>query len=396
MSGAVLFYVQHLLGIGHTRRALRLVAAMAGEGLAVTLVSGGEPLAETGECGAARVVQLPPVHARDASFALVDGAGEPVGEAVWRARQAMLLEAVARARPDAVVFETYPFGRHKFWPEIDALLAWARAQRPQARLIASVRDIVIVGNKPQRRREIVERACALDAVLVHGDPAFIPLDASFPEAAELGGRLRYTGYVGDDTGDADAADGRGEVLVSAGGGAVGGRLLHAAIEARRLGCLADAAWRILAGPNLPEREFADLAADLPNGVILERYRRDFPARLRHCRVSVSQAGYNTTLDILAAGAPAVVVPFSGAAETEQSLRAERLAAVGAWETIAETELSPTALARAIERAAARSPRAAPIDTGGAARTAHIVAAMIAASRPVREFALTDRKGIIAR
>ena len=35
MTGSVLFYVQHLLGIGHLRRALRLVAAMAGAAGAV-------------------------------------------------------------------------------------------------------------------------------------------------------------------------------------------------------------------------------------------------------------------------------------------------------------------------------------------------------------------------
>ena len=58
----------------------------------------------------------------------------------------------------------------------------------------------------------------------------------------------------------------GEVLVSAGGGAVGGALLRAALGARRLGYLADASWRLLAGPNLPAEEFAALHADLPDGV----------------------------------------------------------------------------------------------------------------------------------
>ena len=46
VTGSVLFYVQHLLGIGHLRRAYHLIDGMAREGLAVTLVSGGEPLPE--------------------------------------------------------------------------------------------------------------------------------------------------------------------------------------------------------------------------------------------------------------------------------------------------------------------------------------------------------------
>jgi predicted glycosyltransferase len=381
VTRSVLFYVQHLLGIGHVRRVLRILPHLAERGLTVTLVSGGEPLAEMHEAGAARVVQLPPLRSPDASFRrLVDGAGRPVTDALWQTRAGALRDALAAARPEAVLFETYPFGRSKFWPEIDGLIAAARAQRPEAPLVASVRDIVVVGDKPQRRRDIVARAKSIDAVLVHGDPAFIPLDASFPEAAEIADRLIYTGYVGEGDGAPTADDGAGadEVLVSAGGGAVGGPLLRAALAARRAGCLADLTWHVLAGPNLPEGEFAALAAALPERVVLERYRRDFPQMLRRCRVSVSQGGYNTTLDILAAGAAAVVVPFAGGDETEQALRVAALAKRGVLATVGEAELSPQTLAAAIERAAARPPARVALDCRGGARTAELVAALIEA------------------
>ncbi|HTV91046.1 MAG TPA: glycosyltransferase [Stellaceae bacterium] len=380
MTRRVLFYVQHLLGIGHLRRVLRIVPHLARAGIAVTLVSGGEPLDEMHEAGAAHVVQLPPLRSPDATFKrLVDAAGRPVDAALWHARAAVLLDALTTASPDAVLFETYPFGRSKFWPEIDRLIAAARALRADTPLIASVRDIVVVGDKPQRRRDIVTRVRdGIDAVLVHGDPDFIPLEASFPETAAIADKLIYTGYVGDGetaTGT-DGFDGTGEVLVSAGGGAVGGHLLRTAIAARRAGCLAQLSWRVLAGPNLPEAEFAALAADLPERVALERYRRDFPALLRRCRVSVSQGGYNTTLDILAAGAAAVVVPFAGGDETEQALRITALAARGVVETVGEEQLSPQTLAAAIGCAAAHPPGRIALDCGGGARTAELVAALI--------------------
>jgi predicted glycosyltransferase len=216
---------------------------------------------------------------------------------------------------------------------------------------------------------------------VHGDPAFIPLEASFPAAAQIADRLLYTGYVGGAKPPTAAARGKnsvggGEVLVSAGGGAVGGALLATALEARRRGCLADLGWRLLAGPNLPPAEFAALAARLPNGVVLERFRADFPELLRCCRVSISQAGYNTVLDILVARAAAVVVPFAAGRETEQQLRAERLAARGVLEMVDERELSPARLAAAIERAIIARPTAFSVDTGGAPRTARMLAATI--------------------
>ena len=232
-----------------------------------------------------------------------------------------------------------------------------------------MRDIVVVRDDPRRHREIVDRVRRdIDRVLVHGDPALIPFEASFPAAPDIADRLVYTGYVAQPDSPADgraeavqanAAD-AGEVLVSAGGGAAGKALLETALAARRAGCLAHLPWRLITGTNLPDGDVAALRASAPAGVMIERFRDDFAALLRACRVSVSQAGYNTVLDLLAARARAVLVPFAAGRETEQPLRAERLAALGAAELVRESELSAAALAAAIERAAAR-PRAEPCD-----------------------------------
>jgi len=380
VTRSVLFYVQHLLGIGHLRRALHLVDGMARAGFVVTLVSGGEPLPELAGAAAHRVVQLAPIRTRDADFRNLVGAdGRPVDDALRIARRKALLAAFVAAEPDAVLIEAYPFGRRAFRFELEPLVAAARARCPPALVLCSLRDIVVAPEDEKRRREIVDRVRAeFDAVLVHGDPDLIPLEASFPLASEIADRLVYTGYVAaphlplED----DFATGVGEVLVSAGGGAVGGALLRAALAARRCGCHAESGWRLLAGPNLPAAEFAALTVDLPEGVIVERYRADFPQLLRRCRVSVSQAGYNTVLDILAASAPAVLVPFAEMRETEQTLRAERLAACGVVEMLSSTALSPDRLAEAIERAVRRRPAALEVDAAGADRTAVAIADML--------------------
>jgi len=390
VTGSVLFYVQHLLGIGHLHRALRLVDALAREGIRVTLVSGGESLPELAAAAAGRVVQLAPIRARDASFTeLVDQHGRPVDDALRAARRAALLAAFAAAEPDAVAVEAFPFGRRAFRFELDPLIAAARSRRPRALVLCSLRDIVVAPEDGGRRRDIVARVRAdFDAVLVHGDPRLVPLEASFPEAPEIADRLVYTGYVGaageppDVPPDCGPGMGSGEVLVSAGGGAVGGLLLATALEARRRGCLSDCRWRLLAGPNLPAAEFSVLAANLPQGVVLERYRSDFPQMLRRCRVSVSQAGYNTVLDILASGAAAVLVPFADLRETEQNLRAQRLTAAGRVELVAPGELSAQAIAAAIERAVRGRPAALAVDTGGARRSAQLIAAMIGVPRGI--------------
>jgi predicted glycosyltransferase len=378
VTASVLFHVQHLLGIGHLQRSLRIAEALAQRGIEVTMVGGGEPVALPRN-SSIRFVQLTPVRAKDARFELVDSAGRPIDDALREERRAALLAAFATARPDAVIIEGFPFARRAFRFELEPLIAAVQAATPRPRLICSVRDIVVVRDDPERHREIVRKVRRdFDAVLVHGDPAFIPLDVSFPAAPEIADRLSYTGYVspGVRSDGAAALDGRDEVVVSAGGGAAGQALLAAALEARRSGCLACRPWRLIAGSNLPAADFDPLAAAAPAGVVVERFRQDFGALLQGCRVSVSQAGYNTVLDILAARTRAVLVPFAAERETEQLVRAERLAALGAVEVVRENELTPSRLAAAIERAAGREPAPVAIDTNGAANSARSIAAMI--------------------
>ena len=372
----MLFYVQHLLGIGHLQRSLRITQALVREGVAVTLVCGGEPVALPRD-PSVRLVQLTPIRALDARFELVDSAGRPIDDVFRQERRAALLETFATARPDAVIIEGFPFARRAFRFELEPLIAAVRAATPRPRLICSVRDIVVVRDDPQRHRDIVERVRRdFDAVLVHGDPGLIRLDASFPAAPEIADRVIYTGYVCPPAASLDAAaTGRDEVVVSAGGGAAGHALLEAALAARRSGCLARHPWWFFAGTNLPEAAFAALREDLPPGVAVERFCYNFVGLLRGCRVSVSQAGYNTVLDIVAAQARAVLVPFAAGRETEQPMRAERLAALGAAELVRENDLSAQSLGAAIERAAAREPARLAIDTGGAARAARLIAAM---------------------
>jgi predicted glycosyltransferase len=379
MAPRVLFHVQHLLGIGHLQRSLRIAEALVDAGIAVTLVHGGPPVPEVGRARGIDIVQLPAIRARDATFALVDDSGEPVGDTLRAARRDTLLAAFAATRPDAVVIEGFPFARRAFRFELDPLIAAARESRPRPPVISSVRDIPTVRADPARLAEIAARVRAdFAAVLVHGDARFIPFDAAFPAAPQIADRLHYTGYVEtppDQAAGGDVAE--GEVLVSVGGGGAGRALLEAALAARRQGCLAERGWRILAGTSPSDAEFAAICGAAPAGVVVERFRRDFAVLLRRCHVSVSQAGYNTVLDILAARARAVLVPFAAERETEQLIRAEHLASRGAAFVVRESDLTPATLAAAIEHAASRDPLPIAIDTDGARCAAALIAGFVA-------------------
>ena len=363
-------------------RAAILARAFATDGFAVDLVSGGMPVPGL-DLGGARLHQLSPARSRDESFSeLVDAAGAVVGNAWHAARAQQLLSLLADVAPDIVLIEMYPFGRRALASELSALVAAARARTPRPVIVSSVRDILQVPRKPGRAAETASiLARDFDLVLVHGDPAVIRLEESFPLPEPQRRLLSYTGYVAPAPTPARRHE-TGEVLVSAGGGAVGRALAAAALSARPLSRLAQAPWRLLLGTNADPAEVASLAAEAPDNVTVEGARRDFPSLLGECRLSVSQAGYNTVMDILNARARAVLVPFEGQGETEQTMRAERFAARGLAHILAQARLSPAALAAAIDAAdAAPAPALHGVDLGGAAASVRLIRAALARRRP---------------
>ena len=390
MSTRVFLYVQHLLGIGHLKRAATLADAMTRAGLEVTVASGGPPVPSL-PINAARVVQLPPATAADTSFkVLVDAAGRPVDEA-WKARRRDgLLQAWREADAHALVIELFPFGRRQMRFELVPLLEAAHAPDRQAGkkrpvIACSVRDVLGGSGKDPSRQEaqlaVFNRY--FDHLLVHGDPGLIAFGHTFKPAAKLGARLHYTGYVVDVAGMGDAVPaaatdaGGDEVVVSAGGGAVGARLMETALRARPLTRLASHTWRLLTGVNVATTDFAalqSLATQIGDGrVIVERSRTDFTRLLSRCALSISQGGYNTMMETLQAGARSVVVPFAAGAETEQTLRAQLLAQRGLLELVDEANLSPATLAAAVDRAMGRArPERSPIDLDGANKSAQLL------------------------
>ena len=380
MSCDVFFYVQHLLGIGHLQRAVTLAEGMAEEGFEVDLVAGGR-FAPPLRLEKSRLTQLPPCHVTDEAFELRDEAGQPLTEA-WKARRReALFSAFQDARPRCLMIELFPFGRRQMRFELLPLLEAATRLRPRPWIVTSQRDILNRQTKAKKIAWMLETFRRFfDLAIVHGDPKFLPFEESFPEAAQIAHALRYSGYVVRPQPSRTIASDSGEILVSAGGGAVGGPLVEATLAARPLTRFAKETWRILLGPNVAESTFQALRARAPSGVVLERARADFPQLLANCRLSVSQGGYNTVLEILACRAPAVVVPYAAGSETEQSLRCGILARRGLLEVLNEEDLTPASLAAAIDRTGCRGRAAggadrAPLinlDLDGARNTATIL------------------------
>lgn len=371
----VFFYVQHLLGIGHLARASRIAAALASDNFDVTVVTGGSQVAGFPGPGVKSVV-LPALIAGNAGFAgLADKQGNPVDAAFLERRRDLLLGSFHQARPDIVIIEAFPFGRRQMRFELLPLLDAIEAMNPRPKLLTSVRDILQERTKPGRDEETVDLVKGhFDHVLVHGDPSFVTLPETFPLAGEIAEKIIYTGLVAGAIAPEPAEI--FDIVVSAGGGAVGLDLVRSALGAARQSDFRGS-WCLITGPNLPEQDFAALSAEAPGNVTLVRFRSDFPSLLRAAELSISQAGYNTVCDILQAQCRSILVPFTAGGETEQNVRAVRLEALGLASAIPENGLNAEILHIAVERALARpKPPATTLDLNGARRTADVLRAML--------------------
>jgi predicted glycosyltransferase len=243
--------------------------------------------------------------------------------------------------------------------------------RPKPVIVSSVRDILQETRKPGRLEETVALVREyFDLVFVHGDPSFVQLGESFPLAGRISDRIVYTGLVAGAS--PQPSDERFDIVVSAGGGAAGAGLIRCARDAadkfpERL------TWCLITGPNLPPAEFRHLIEKAPPHLHITSFRKDFASLLRGARLSISQAGYNTVCDLLQANCRSLLVPFAAGGESEQTIRAQRLAELGLAHILMESELSACRLGRAAEVALkASKPGAHRLNLGGAYMTREIL------------------------
>ena len=373
---SLLFYCQHSLGIGHLTRSFALAAAMTRH-FHVVFLNGGRLPPGLAVPADVEVIDLPALGMDDGHTLISRDAAHDVVQA-QAARRDRIERAVREQQPSLLLVELFPFGRKKFACEILPMIR--QAKRQGARVACSLRDILVDARPDQqhhddRARWLTDRY--FDAVLVHADRTLAALEDSFRPRQPLRTPLHYTGYVVPKRDRSTAVDRGDHLLVSAGGGIVGDALFRLALEAQGM-MREPMPLRIVAGPFLPEAQWLALQRSVAgrSGVELLRQVPDMVAEMRRARASLSQCGYNTALDIVVAGVPALVLPYATMTENEQASRAQRLAALGAMRCAPST-LDAPALARELDVLRAFAPRDAALDLDGAARSAQWLHALVA-------------------
>ncbi len=371
----VMFYVQHLLGVGHVFRAMRIVRALCEKGLEVDLVYGGEPIPNH-DAGTARVHFLPPLRAGTKEFHLLELPDGSVADETYRNRRRdMLLDLFHRTEPDTVITEAFPFGRRQMRFELLPLLDAAISREHKPVIICSVRDILQERAKPGRNEETVDHIERyFDQVLVHGDPDMVRLEETFPLAGHFADKTFYTGIVAPERSELTQPDEVFDVIVSVGGGMLGHQLLEAAARAKSLSAARDAKWLFTAGPNASEDDCSAILQMAGESARVVPFASNLTSLMKHAQLSVSRGGYNTVADLFVSGCRAIVAPLDDGKETEQLKRAEILEQRNLATILWPHEVNPETIAAKIDRTLAMpAPDRTGIDLNGARKTAELIA-----------------------
>jgi predicted glycosyltransferase len=414
----LMFYCQHILGIGHLVRSMEIVRGLMSE-FQVCFINGGEVVQDFPIPAAVEIVNLPAIKT-DTEFRelqVLDDSNSV--ESVMECRRDRLLEIYQTFQPDVLMIELFPFGRRRFSPELTPLLDSAKAGG--TKVVCSLRDIVVT---KQDRNRHEAKICKLinqyfDLLLIHGDPEFIPLETSFSRVADLTCEVHYTGYVVQQKGSGVRSQESGEsisqgiqndfqptlreaattstsfilhpssfllslsasplILVSVGGGRFGHELLDGMAQASAL-LEGKIPHQILmfTGPFAPDAVLERLQAIAHHqaNLTVERYTPDLLHYMKHADLSISMAGYNTTMNVLTTGVRSLLLPFTGNDDQEQTLRSQRLEELGVVTVIHPTDLHPERFAERIITCLQQQPSHISFDLQGVEKTAHWVQSML--------------------
>ncbi len=354
----IIVYCQHVLGVGHFFRTREIIKALNAHD--VVLVTGGSRIPARLP-DHVRHVELPGLMMDDTFSTLYSVDEGKTVDTVKQERQQQLLDLVRREAPDLFLVELYPFGRRAFGFELVPVLEHLRSSLKDhpCTVVCSLRDILVEKSDRQTYETRVIRALnhAFDAVLIHSDPEWVRLDDTFSQVAQIRIPLIYTGFITPFPDPAKVMEIRKQcglqddeklIVASAGGGSVGAGLLKAAVAAfRHLPSCDRFFLKVFTGPYMDGADVAALKRSAGHRIVVEQFDPDFVSLLGAADLSVSMAGYNTCMNIVAARVPALVWPFDQ--NREQAQRARSLSGVAPIRILADADLAPIPLARLIER-----------------------------------------------
>ncbi len=339
----ILAWTESLCGYGHALRTIHLLRLLQPSEAFILSGSFGVSNFLCQELGHFKLLELPRLTAQDVRrpYPLFSESGLPIDE-VFQIRCKIAMEAVTRLRPDIVLIEHFPFGRHGFVPELLPFVEWLKTNVPTCRVIGSARDIPRPRSLTQHQARLFHRAAGLfDRLLVHGDSTFFSVEkvCGIQETT----RLDYTGFIAPPR---PCIRNRAAPWLLDLAGGWSGEALFAAIATAS--STASVPLRTVVGWH--NTHFDEKNANGSITVIRDRSKSE--AGALDARLAITRAGYNTVVEILLSDVPAILIPHHDS--DEQRLRAHIVSGLRRAPTVSEPDLlrDPSAILKMIPKAEA--------------------------------------------
>lgn len=367
-------YSHDALGLGHVRRNLAIAGALsdARPDAAILLLAGAAQAHAFPAPPGVDFLTLPALRKNAAGGYAPRSLAAPLRQ-VLALRSATLTAALDAFAPDLLVVDKLPRGvLGELEPALHAL-----RERGSTRIVLGLRDIL---DEPAvaRRQWHEDRGWATvarlyDAVWVYGDRRVNDVAAECDVPAALAGRVQYTGYLAPRPRPRRPGP---HALCLVGGGEDGHALATAFLAAPL-----PKGWSgtVVTGPFMPALQRRQLERQAAAGAGAHQvvgFVDDVGPLLAQAGAVVAMAGYNTAVELLAAGVPALLVPRERP-RAEQLVRARHLSRLGLARMLRQAEATPAAIGRWL--AAPAPPAPGVVDLDGLGRLPLLVDGLLGAA-----------------
>jgi|GEM_PF-5426612 len=293
------------------------------------------------------------------------------------------LHLLQSVQPDAVIFEMWPMRRAVFDERILNGLQELKKLNPNARVFSLVREVY--GERPFSKNKRHKEAASLiqkciDTVLVRGDGQ-IALHETWPDMQPDAFPIAYAGYFGAPSSNrnSSAPTAEGDWVVGMGGGWFnqGTELAEIISQCHQDQAEPGSVCKLF----LPTDQLEKLDFMHNGRVKIQGIGAEFPRSLPSARLAVIQAGYNSLVETLDLGVPAVFFAarndFTSGEQSFRLKRFEELGIIGGdspWQIL--DDFSPIALEKAISASLKGKARPSGLIFDGAKRAAEIICEQI--------------------
>lgn len=365
----ILFYCQSLVGVGHLTASLRVIREMLCYA-EVDLIYGGQAIELRGEQGL-RILSLAALLLDDTLGELFDPEGQRSVEDIWCLRAEQISHFLEPSYA-AIIVEFFPFGRRRFKAEIYRLFSQVMEQSGDIPIFSFVREVLVPESLAAEQRMVESVNAHIHTVFVRGDPQIIDFAETFSLTSQIAHKIVYVGYLGTEQAEKPFLK-TSQILVSQGGGNVGGELLKASIRTAPL--LPDYQFLIALGAKATSAELAELQGLTASAnVSIVPFLQDYQQQLLQSALSISMGGDNTLIEVISAHTPGLAYPYPG--NSEQAVRIQKLADKGLIHALTSADLVPEKLRTKILAALSSPYSAVNIGLNGAVNMSEHIKAIV--------------------